>query len=52
MVGRAGELAELARAWSAVVEADRPALRTVVITGAAGVGKSLLIAAALDGYAP
>lgn len=52
MVGRTGELAELARAWSGVVGVARPAARTVVITGAGGVGKSLLIAAALEGYQP
>ncbi|WBB65525.1 AAA family ATPase [Micromonospora sp. WMMD812] len=52
MVGRAGELAELDRAWSTVVAGRRPAPTVAVITGAAGVGKSLLVAAALDGFAP
>ena len=52
MVGRVGELTELARAWSSLAGSDRPTRRTVVITGAAGVGKSLLIAAALDGFVP
>ncbi|MEV4753575.1 AAA family ATPase [Micromonospora sp. NPDC049559] len=53
MVGRAGELTELARAWSAVAGAQRPAApRTAVITGAAGVGKSLLVSAALDAFTP
>ncbi|MEU6072249.1 AAA family ATPase [Micromonospora sp. NPDC047074] len=52
MVGRAGELAELDRAWSTVVAARRPAPTVAVITGAAGVGKSLLVAAALDAFAP
>jgi DNA-binding CsgD family transcriptional regulator len=46
MVGRTQELAELERAWS------RPASgatgRTAVITGPAGVGKSLLVATALE----
>jgi DNA-binding NarL/FixJ family response regulator len=53
MVGRAGELAELVRAWSAVVD-RRPgrAARTVVVTGGGGVGKSLLIASALDALVP
>lgn len=63
MVGRAGELAEFARAWSEVTGAG-PAPRTsaaagtgrsprtVVITGEAGVGKSLLIAAALEDFSP
>ncbi|SCL16849.1 regulatory protein, luxR family [Micromonospora rhizosphaerae] len=52
MVGRAGELAELDRAWCTVVSGDRPAPTVTVITGAAGVGKSLLVAAALEGFAP
>ncbi|WP_329106338.1 LuxR C-terminal-related transcriptional regulator [Micromonospora sp. NBC_01699] len=51
MVGRVGELTELARAWSSLAGSVTPARRTVVITGAAGVGKSLLVAAALDGFA-
>jgi DNA-binding NarL/FixJ family response regulator len=45
MVGRAEELAEIAYAWSAV-----PA--TVVVTGGAGCGKSLLVSAALDALEP
>src|SRR3989440_5562429 len=49
MVGRADELAELVDAWS--YAAARRA-RTVVITGSAGVGKSLLTASALDAFAP
>ncbi|MFC4016630.1 LuxR C-terminal-related transcriptional regulator [Micromonospora sp. GCM10011542] len=52
MVGRAGELAELDRAWSAVAVARRPAPTVAVITGGAGVGKSLLVAAALDSFTP
>ncbi|MEU8296112.1 AAA family ATPase [Micromonospora sp. NPDC048909] len=52
MVGRAGELAELDRAWSILAADRRPAPTVAVITGAAGVGKSLLVAAALDGFAP
>ncbi|MEV4626498.1 LuxR C-terminal-related transcriptional regulator [Micromonospora sp. NPDC049523] len=52
MVGRGGELTELTRAWSSLAGSDPPARRTVVITGAAGVGKSLLVAAALDGFDP
>nr|MDT0661256.1 LuxR C-terminal-related transcriptional regulator [Micromonospora sp. DSM 115978] len=53
MVGRGGELAEIARAWSVVAD-RRPgrAARTVVVTGAGGVGKSLLIASALDVLSP
>ncbi|MEV1328410.1 AAA family ATPase [Micromonospora costi] len=52
MVGRARELAELDRAWSTVVAGRRPAPTVAVITGGAGVGKSLLISAALDAFAP
>ncbi|WP_406038998.1 AAA family ATPase [Micromonospora sp. NBC_00898] len=52
MVGRAGELAELDRAWAAVVSGHRPAPTVTVITGDAGVGKSLLVAAALEGFTP
>lgn len=52
MVGRAGELVELAHAWSALARGGRPVPRTALLTGAAGVGKSLLIAAALDSFAP
>lgn len=46
MVGRAAQLGELVDAWST----DPP--RTFVITGAAGVGKSALVAAALDAFDP
>src|SRR2546421_11166694 len=49
MVGRADELAELVDAWS-YAAAGRA--RTVVITGSAGVGKSLLTASALDAFSP
>ncbi|MGC5305791.1 LuxR C-terminal-related transcriptional regulator [Micromonospora zamorensis] len=52
MVGRAGELAELDRAWSVVSAAGRSAPTVAVITGAAGVGKSLLVAAAVDALTP
>ncbi|MER7330747.1 MULTISPECIES: LuxR family transcriptional regulator [unclassified Micromonospora] len=52
MVGRAGELAELDRAWSTVADSRRAAPAVAVITGEAGVGKSLLVAAALDAFAP
>ncbi|MFC0007935.1 AAA family ATPase [Micromonospora siamensis] len=52
MVGRAGELAELDRAWSAVARSHRSAPAVTVITGTAGVGKSLLVAAALEGFDP
>ncbi|MFC4149002.1 AAA family ATPase [Micromonospora mangrovi] len=52
MVGRAGELAELDRAWSTVTAGGRPSAAVTVITGAAGVGKSLLVGAALERFAP
>jgi DNA-binding CsgD family transcriptional regulator len=52
MVGRAGELSELVRAWSLVASRDTTTTRTAVITGNAGVGKSMLVAAALASMAP
>ncbi|MGN9763746.1 LuxR C-terminal-related transcriptional regulator [Micromonospora sp. SD12] len=52
MVGRAGELVELDRAWSTVVDSRRSAPAVAVLTGEAGVGKSLLVAAALDAFTP
>ena len=52
MVGRAGELAELGRAWSTVVAGRRRSPAVAVVTGGAGVGKSLLVAAALDDFTP
>ncbi|MEH0937250.1 helix-turn-helix transcriptional regulator [Micromonospora psammae] len=52
MVGRAGELAELDRAWAAVADTGRQSPAVTVITGAAGVGKSLLVAAAVEGFSP
>ncbi|MFD1085533.1 helix-turn-helix transcriptional regulator [Micromonospora andamanensis] len=52
MVGRAGELAELDRAWSSVVAGRRRSPAVAVVTGGPGVGKSLLVAAALDGFTP
>jgi DNA-binding CsgD family transcriptional regulator len=60
MVGRASEVGELVRAWDRVTAqvragtgvGRRAAPRTAVITGAAGLGKSLLVSAALDAFAP
>lgn len=52
MVGRAGELAELGRAWSELATPGAGTGRTVVITGAAGVGKSRLVAAGLAAFTP
>src|SRR2546430_8616250 len=49
MVGRADELSELVDAWSQTATGRA---RTVVITGSAGVGKSLLTASALDAFSP
>ncbi|WP_422772737.1 AAA family ATPase [Plantactinospora sp. WMMC1484] len=51
MVGRTGELAEFATAWARVA-GGRPRTGRVVVTGGAGVGKSLLISAALADLAP
>jgi DNA-binding CsgD family transcriptional regulator len=48
MVGRSAQLGELVSAWAG----GRVRPRTMVITGAAGVGKSTLVAAALDAFAP
>jgi DNA-binding CsgD family transcriptional regulator/predicted ATPase len=51
MVGREAELAELRDAWCRVT--GGPAgVRTVVITGDAGTGKSLLVASALEAVSP
>jgi hypothetical protein len=52
MVGRAGERAELDAAWSALATTGRRAPTVTVITGVAGVGKSLLVGAALDSFTP
>jgi DNA-binding CsgD family transcriptional regulator len=51
MVGRAAELAEVRDAWSRVAAGARGA-RTVVITGGAGLGKSLLVASAVEALSP
>lgn len=48
MVGRDRELAELRTAWTG----PRDAPRTVVVTGTAGAGKSMLITAALENFDP
>jgi DNA-binding CsgD family transcriptional regulator len=48
MVGRAGELSEIVQVWSLLGGSPR----TVVVTGAAGCGKSLLVTAALAALDP
>jgi len=52
MVGRAGELEELARAWSRVTSAPVARTHTVVITGGAGLGKSMLATTAVESFLP
>jgi len=52
MVGRVDELGELVRAWSLVAAGRTATARTAVLTGGAGVGKSMLVAAALSAFAP
>ncbi|TYC06512.1 AAA family ATPase [Micromonospora sp. WP24] len=52
LVGRASELAEFDRAWTTVVAGRRAAPTVAVVTGDAGVGKSLLVAAALEALTP
>jgi DNA-binding CsgD family transcriptional regulator len=52
MVGRTGELAELTRAWTEVAQRCTSSTRTVVVTGGAGIGKSMLVAAALSSFLP
>jgi DNA-binding NarL/FixJ family response regulator len=49
MVGHSDDVSELATAWCA---GDASRGRTAVITGTAGVGKSRLVAAALDAFDP
>lgn len=52
MVGRDDELSEVARAWRHVTARRAAMAQTVVITGAAGTGKSLLVASILATLAP
>lgn len=51
IVGRSGELRQLAAAWTRVVTTPHRS-GTVVVTGATGTGKSLLVATALDRFVP
>jgi DNA-binding CsgD family transcriptional regulator len=52
MVGRAEELDELTRAWAKVAQRCTSSTRTVVVTGGAGVGKSMLAATAVAAFTP
>lgn len=52
MVGRAAELAELVRRWSQVRQGGPTPAAVVSITGAAGIGKSRLVASALAAFSP
>lgn len=51
MVGRSAELDELLHAWSQVAEGEPPVC-PVAITGDAGLGKSMLVATAIEAFAP
>jgi DNA-binding CsgD family transcriptional regulator len=51
-VGRAAELAELVTRWSVVADGAPPGSRVVVVTGAAGVGKTRLVGMALEEFTP
>jgi DNA-binding CsgD family transcriptional regulator len=52
MVGRAGELDELVRAWRRLAARPSGRPRTALVTAGAGLGKSLLARAALDAFRP
>src|SRR5689334_1428093 len=52
MVGRGAELAELAGAWARTATSSGGSPRTAVITGPAGLGKSLLVASAVAAFQP
>jgi DNA-binding CsgD family transcriptional regulator len=52
MVGRKGELDELTRAWARVTARSAARTHTVVITGGAGLGKSMLATAAVESFLP
>jgi DNA-binding CsgD family transcriptional regulator len=52
MVGRTDQLDDVVRAWAQVAEGSSATARTAVITGSAGLGKTLLVASALDAFAP
>jgi DNA-binding CsgD family transcriptional regulator len=52
MVGRATELGALIRAWSRVSAGGAGPAHSVIITGSAGAGKSLLLASALTDLDP
>jgi DNA-binding CsgD family transcriptional regulator len=52
MIGRSRELKELIRAWARVAPRTTDKAHTVVITGAPGVGKTRLVASALESFSP
>lgn len=52
MVGRADELRELVGQWERVVSPDLSSTGVVVLTGQPGVGKSRLVATAVEAFAP
>ncbi len=52
MVGRSRELKELIRAWARVAAGTTGKAHTAVITGSPGVGKTRLVASALESLSP
>ena len=52
MIGRSRELKELIRAWARVAPQSTGKAHTAVITGSPGVGKTLLVASALESFSP
>ena len=52
MIGRSRELKELIRAWARVAPRTTGKAHTVVITGSPGVGKTRLVASALESFSP
>lgn len=52
MLGRAGEVAELHRAWGRIGTATTAGPVVATITGPAGIGKTRLVAAAVTGLSP
>jgi DNA-binding CsgD family transcriptional regulator len=52
MIGRSRELNELIRIWTRVAAGTTDAAGTVVITGSPGIGKTRLVASALESFSP